>query len=112
MTDQLQLGLADRNRGQEANLAAAVAAHRRYREAAEVVLDELVASGQPFTAEDIRRGVPHGIEPHSPNVLPSLIGTWAARRRIVPCGEYRSRRRSRRASRNRVWVANPAASAA
>ncbi|GGU73499.1 hypothetical protein [Lentzea flava] len=112
MTDQLQLGLADRKQGQEANLAAAVAAHRRHREAAEVVLDELVASGQPFTAEDIRRGIPTGIEAHSPNVLPSLIGTWAARRRIVPCGEYRSRRRSRRASRNRVWVANPAQSAA
>ncbi|GAA5104725.1 hypothetical protein [Haloechinothrix salitolerans] len=112
MVDQLALAFADRNAGQEANLAAAVAVHRRYREAAETVLAELVREGRPFTAEDIRKGIPDDVEAHSPNVLPSVLGTWAARRLIVPCGEYRSRRRSRRASRNRVWIGNTRASAA
>ncbi|TCO64365.1 hypothetical protein [Actinocrispum wychmicini] len=104
--DQLALAFADRHAGQSANLAAATAVHRRYREAAETVLADLVADGRPFTAEDIRNGIPEDIEAHSPNVLPSVLGIWAARRRIVPCGEYRSRRRSRRASRNRVWIAH------
>jgi hypothetical protein len=42
--DQLALGFADRHAGQDANLAAATAVHRRYREAAERVLAELVAT--------------------------------------------------------------------
>ncbi|SDD86179.1 hypothetical protein [Actinokineospora iranica] len=106
--DQLALALADRRAGQQANLAAATAGHRRYREAVEAVLADLVATGHPFTADDVRQAVPADAEAeaHSPNVLPSVLGTWAARRVIVPCGEYRSRRRPRRASRNRVWIGN------
>jgi hypothetical protein len=106
MADQLALAFADRHAGQQANLDAATAVHRRYREAVEIVLADLVAAGLPFTADDIRKGIPEGVEAHSPNILPSVLGTWAARRVIVPCGEYRSRRRSRRASRNRVWIAH------
>lgn len=114
MADQLVLGFADRRAGQEANLAAAIAPHRQYRDAVETVLAELVASGQPFTADDVRNGVPDHVdaEAHSPNVLPSVLGIWAARRLIVPCGEYRSRRRPRRASRNRVWIGRTAAATA
>lgn len=108
MADQLTLNFDDRHAGQAANLAAAVAVNRAYRAAAEAVLAELVREGRPFTAEDVREAVPHEVEPHSPNVLPSVLGTWAARRLIVPCGEYRSHRRSRRASRNRVWIARRA----
>ncbi|MGH3859186.1 hypothetical protein [Actinokineospora sp.] len=112
--DQLALAFADRHAGQEANLAAASAVHRRYRDAVEAVLADLVESGRPFTADDVRRGVPDEVEAeaHSPNVLPSVLGIWAARRVIVPCGEYRSRRRPRRASRNRVWIAHHADTAA
>lgn len=79
MVDQLALGFADRHDGQTANLAAATAAHRPYREAAETVLAELVRKGRPSTAEDVRRGIPKDVEPHSPNVLPSVLGAWAAR---------------------------------
>ena len=107
--DHLALTFADRHTGQEANLAAATAVHRRYREVAERVLAELVAEGHPFTVDDVRQRIPDGIQPHHPNVLPSLLGIWAERRLIVPCGEYRSRRRPRRASRNRVWTGRPAA---
>ncbi|WP_424183830.1 hypothetical protein ACOBQX_17885 [Actinokineospora sp. G85] len=104
--DQLALAFADRRAGQRANLAAASAAHKRYRETVETVLADLVRQRRPFTADDVRNALPDEItaEAHSPNVLPSVLGTWAARRVIVPCGEYRSRRRSRRASRNRIWI--------
>ncbi|GAA3890371.1 hypothetical protein GCM10022243_64080 [Saccharothrix violaceirubra] len=114
MADQLALAFADRHAGHEANLAAATAAHRRYRETVETVLADLVAAGAPFTADDVRKAIPDDVaaEAHSPNVLPSVLGTWAARRVIVSCGEYRSRRRSRRASRNRVWIARTAEAAA
>jgi hypothetical protein len=107
--DQLALGFVDRRAGHEANLAAANAVHRRYREAAERVLAELVVDGNPFTVDDVRQRIPDEIQPHHPNVLPSLLGIWAERRLIVPCGEYRSRRRPRRASRNRIWIGRPAA---
>jgi hypothetical protein len=109
MADQLALAFADRHAGQAANLGAATAVHRRYRQAAEVVLAELVADGRPFTVDDVRQRIPEDVEPHHPNVLPSLLGIWAERRLIVPCGEYRSRRRPRRASRNRVWIGRPTA---
>ncbi|MEU4444874.1 hypothetical protein AB0K14_03325 [Actinosynnema sp. NPDC050801] len=114
MPDQLALAFADRHAGQQDNLAAASAVHKRYRETVETVLAELVRQGQPFTADDVRKAIPDEVaaEAHSPNVLPSVLGTWAARRVIVSCGEYRSRRRSRRASRNRVWIARSADSAA
>lgn len=107
MADQVSLGFTDRNAGQATTLAAAIAVNRSYRDAAEAALAKLVQDGRPFTTEDVRLGIPRGVEPHSPNLLPSLIGTWAARRVIVPCGEYRSERRSRHASRNRVWIGQP-----
>jgi hypothetical protein len=107
--DQLAQAFTDRHNGQSATLAAATATHRRYKEAAELALAELVADGRPFTVDDVRQRIPDDIQPHHPNVLPSLLGIWAERRLIVPCGEYRSQRRPRRASRNRVWMGRPAA---
>jgi len=103
---QLALGLADRHEGQAAALAAATAGHRDHRDRAESALDELIAAGRPFTADDVRR-LAGPLDDAGPNLLPSVIGTAASRRLIVPAGEYRSTRRSRRASRNRVWIARP-----
>ncbi|MGW1678529.1 hypothetical protein, partial [Saccharopolyspora sp. NPDC002376] len=91
----------------ECALAAATAPHRGdYRHRLETALAELVAARAPFTADDIRAaaGEPDG---ERPNLLPSVIGVAAAQRVIVPAGEYRSCRRERRASRNRVWIACP-----
>ncbi|MEV0085234.1 hypothetical protein [Saccharopolyspora sp. NPDC050642] len=103
---QLALGLADRHEGQAAALAAATAGHRDYRHRLETALAEFVAARAPFTADDLRAaaGDPDG---DRPNLLPSVIGVAAAQRVIVPAGEYRSCRRERRASRNRVWIACP-----
>lgn len=103
MTSQLSLSLADRHEGQAAVLAAATTAHRDDRHQAEAVLAELVRAGAPFTSEDVRRLAK--LDDAAPNLMPSVIGVAAARRVIVPVGEYRSARRSRHASRNRVWIA-------
>lgn len=95
--EQLQLN------GVQANLAAATAGHRTFREHAETALAAFARSGVSFTADDIRDAIPPGIEPHSHNVLPSLIRTWAHRDAIRPVGWVRSNRASRHASVNRVW---------
>lgn len=110
--EQLALGYTDRHEGQAAALAAATAGHRDYRHRAEAALAQLIAAGRPFTAEDIRTAVGDDLDDARPNVLPSVIGTAATRRIIVPAGEYRSTRRSRRASRNRVWIARATAESA
>lgn len=104
---QLALGYADRHLGQAVALAAATAGHRDYRHRCEAALAELVAAGHPFTAEDVRAAA-GDIDQAGPNVLPSVIGVAAARRVIVPVDEYRSTRRPRRASRNRIWIARTA----
>ncbi|MCA1195108.1 hypothetical protein [Saccharopolyspora sp. 6V] len=111
---QLALGFADRHQGQTAALAAATAGHRDYRARCEDALAELVARRAPFTAEDVRRlaGEEDGA---GCNVLPSVIGVAAhpaAPDRIAivaTANQYRSARRTRRASRNRVWIARSAA---
>lgn len=108
MITQLALGYADRHDGQAAALAAATAGHRDHRQRAEAALAELVAAGKPFTADDLRRLV-GDLDDAGPNLLPSVIGVAAGRRVIVPVSEYRSTRRSRRASRNRVWIARASA---
>lgn len=89
--------------GVQANLAAATAGHRTFREHAETALAAFARSGVSFTADDIRGAIPPGVEPHSHNVLPSLIRTWAHRGVIQPVGWVRSNRASRHASVNRVW---------
>ena len=89
--------------GIEANLAAATAPHRTYREHAEVVLADIARRGVEFTADDVRRRIPDDVEPHSHNVLPSLIRLWASRGHIEPVGWVRSTRPTRHASVNRVW---------
>lgn len=89
--------------GIEANLAAAAALNRPYREHAELILADFARRQAEFTADDVRRLIPDGVEPHSHNVLPSLIRVWAARGAIQAVGWVRSTRPSRHASVNRMW---------
>jgi hypothetical protein len=104
VTEQLALDYTERHEGQAAALAAGSAAHREYRDRAEAALAEFIRSGREFTADDLRNAIGEELDQAGPNLLPSVIGTAASRHAIVPAGEYRSRRRSRHASRNRVWV--------
>lgn len=93
-----------RQQGIEANLAAAVAVNRDYRHHAEVALGRLIRSGRAFTSDDVRRNIPAGMEGHHVNVLPSIIGTAAARREIVGVDRAVSGRRTRHGSQLTVWI--------
>ncbi len=97
--EQLQLN------GAEANLAAATAPHRvDYRDHVETILADYVRRRCEFSAEDVRRALPEGVEPpHSHNVLPSIIRAWAHRGLIQPVGWVRCTRPARHANVNRVW---------
>lgn len=90
--------------GEDATLAAATAINRDFREHAEDILDDLIEAGRPFTAEDIRRKIPDGVEPHSPNVLPAVIGRASRAGRIKTIGWCGTTRNTRHGSVNRLWV--------
>ncbi|WP_017972490.1 hypothetical protein [Actinopolyspora halophila] len=104
MTTQLALGLADRDAGTSAALAAATAGHRDARDRYEAALAALVREAAVFTADDVRREAGHP-DDDRPNVLPSVISRAARDGIIREAGEYRSPRRSRHGSRNRLWTA-------
>jgi len=94
-----------RDQGQDAVLAADTAVHRGFAEHVHDAVDQLIAAGQVFDAEDIRALVPEGVEPHSPNLLPAILGSLAARDRIRAVGHRRCTRPSRRAGWMRIWAA-------
>ncbi|MBM7280319.1 hypothetical protein JTZ10_21480 [Gordonia rubripertincta] len=95
--------------GTSAVVAADVAIHRGYGDHVRAALDELIKSGKQFTADDVRARIPEDVAPHSANVLPAIIGGYAAAHRIVSVGMTRPARPSRRYSRNLVWVRGDAA---
>lgn len=96
--EQLQIN------GVAANLAAATAATRDFRDHAETILAAFSRQRREFTADDVREAIPPEADPpHSPNTLPSLINAWSRRGAIEPVGWVRSTRRTRHASVNRVW---------
>lgn len=94
-----------RTDGINANLAAATAINREYREHAERALAELIRSKREFSADDIRTRIPKDVIAHHVNVLPSVIGAARSRGDIVPVGRCRTTRRTRHSSRNTVWIA-------
>lgn len=90
--------------GIEANLAAATAPHRvTYRDHVEAILADFSRQGTEFTAEDVRKLIPDGVEPHSYNVLPSLIRLFSTRGAIEAVGWVAATRPERHGSVNRVW---------
>ncbi|MEV6226870.1 hypothetical protein AB0L88_03115 [Saccharopolyspora shandongensis] len=107
---QLALGLADRHEGQAAALAAATAGHRDHRHRVEAALAQLIAAGREFTADDLRRVA--DVSDARPNLLPSVLGCAARDGLIVRVGDYASRRRPRRGSRNGTWIAATASESA
>jgi len=95
-----------RDQGQADVIAADAAIHRGVTEDINAVIADLIAEGQEFTAEDIRDRLPEDARPHSDNLLPAVIGSLAARRKIRRVGERRCTRPSRRAGWMRVWTGN------
>lgn len=107
MTTATQL----RTEGQEATLAADVAAHKQYTADIRFALAWSIESGVRFTADDIRRRAEdyaringRDFDP-APNLLPAIIGGEAAAGHIKAVGHAQCTRPSRRAGWMRVWRA-------
>lgn len=96
-----------RNQGWADVQAADTAVHRGYADLIRDAIDALNLTGEPWTAEDVRRWIadrhPEAM-PHSPNLLGSVIGAEAAAGRISAVGLVKPGRASRRASMIRAWV--------
>lgn len=113
MTDQttLDLALADRHDGQQANLAAATTGARDHRTVVETAVATLVRSGTVFTADNVHALVQHalGSQLYDANLVSSVMGIWAKDHRMVevPRRTVTSERRTRHASRNRSWQRCP-----
>lgn len=111
---QLALGLGLRDQGTEAVLAADVSVLRGWREHADKVIAELVETGKPFTASDIRRLLPTRVQPHHPNLIGAVIRAWSRSGRIRRVGFAQATMPSCRGRTLAVWqatavAANPAA---
>lgn len=82
----------------------------QHREFIRQSIDVCVALGFEFTADDIRRRAAmlaasegKSFRPHSPNLLPAVIGGYVSAGRIQRVGEYHSARKERRYGRNSVY---------
>ncbi|MGC5028180.1 hypothetical protein ACLQ3K_25825 [Tsukamurella sp. DT100] len=102
-------GLEHRDEGWSAVQAADVAPHRGYGDIIRGALNDWIEHGEPFTADDIAdrarelAGYAGRLnEPHSPNLIGSIIGTAARAGRITRTG---NRRRSTHPSRNAAYNA-------
>ncbi|KAA0916430.1 hypothetical protein [Dietzia sp. ANT_WB102] len=76
-----------------------------YRAAAIAAVDLLIATRRAFTADEVHDLIPNDLTPHSPNVVPAIIGSRARTGQIVSMGRARTNRASRHASKNQVWRA-------
>lgn len=76
-----------------------------YKTAAITAIDALIATMQPFTADDVYALIPVELSPHSPNVVPALLGSRAKHGQIVSEGYVKTPRPSRHASKNQIWRA-------
>lgn len=76
-----------------------------YKAAAITAIDALIAEMQPFTADDVYALIPVELSPHSPNVVPALLGSRAKNGQIVSEGYVKTPRPSRHASKNQIWRA-------
>lgn len=106
MTDQLELALADRHEGQDANLAAGDTDECDDRNRVEDALGYLARSGVVFGADDVHKRIKEASDrPYKPNMVSSVMGFWAQDGRIcrIEGTHAISERRSRHASRNGLW---------
>lgn len=99
MTRQITLGEALKEIG---TTRADLAADKVWKQLADAAIDRLAATGQPFTADDVREmGVP---DPSSPKAWGSRFLSAAKGGRIRRVGYQPSRRTSVRAHPVAVWV--------
>lgn len=108
--DQLALAYTDRHAGQQANLAAGTKGHSDDRTVVEIAVALCARNSRPFNADDVHQLVKHERpDGYDRNLVSSVMGTWAARHRIVrdvEAGLSPSRNRSRKGSKNSWWRGN------
>ena len=71
---------------------------------ADRIIKQLAATGQPFTSDDVRRQLPHGITPHTPNAYGGLFQAWKRLGLIHPIGYALSTHPARHGGVIRQWV--------
>lgn len=76
-----------------------------YKTAAVAAINYLMATGDPFTVDHVYELIPVELSPHSPNVVPALLGGRAKAGQIVSMGRFRTERPTRHSSKNTVWRA-------
>ena len=100
-------GIERRNEGWSAVQTADVAINRSYGDYYRQALDEHIATGREFTADDIRDRAeelaPRDAAPHSPNLLPAILGSATRNHRIAPVAFTKAGRRTRHGSRNLIF---------
>lgn len=99
----IEQGRQARDIGVAAVDAAGFAAHRTWRPKAKEALSELIESGEPFTADDLRARVDE--KPHHPNAIGALFNGAARRGLIRKIGYQQSTVKSRQAGLQALWVA-------
>lgn len=100
-------GLRRRADGIADALAADVAVHRNCQGWIMRAIDAFAASGDSFTADDVRAVLPGPVLEAAPNLIPACFGTLARTKRIVSVGRVRSRRSTRKGAWIDVWQGRP-----
>lgn len=96
------------DQGLTAVLAADAAVHRGHREAIDAVLDELIAAGAEFTADDLQGRLDDDTRQHAaPNLVSAVIAVAVRQGRVVQTGWCTSTRPARHRGALRKWVAAP-----
>lgn len=74
-------------------------------ERAHIVMAQLIDRGEPFTADNLRRGIGADVAPHHPNAVGALFNSYRARKQIVSIGmAQQSTSGSRNGGALRQWV--------
>lgn len=106
-SNQLELALADRRDGQEANLAAGATGHRDDTSRVTTAIAQLARSGRTFTANDVHAALKaDGGGDYNRNLVSSRMGILAAEGAIVRAWDIHPEpaiQRSRKGSRNPWW---------
>lgn len=89
-------------------MRAAMSADERWRAAAHEVMDTLVASGRPFSANDFQNLMGHRHTPDNAGSVGSLFGSYAKRGKIVRHGTTRAAKPSSHARLYPTWIATEA----
>lgn len=86
-------------------LAADLAVHRGHQFAIEQALDTLIRSGEPFTADDLRKLLGPSFRPGTLNLIGAVFAGYHRAGRIHPIGWCGSERPVRHCGSQRIWIA-------